>query len=197
MNYAEQGHELAATIVEDKYGIIPLANDLLLAVHYAELSSTNFDDEEARRNDVTTNLAVADALSQFELSVASLSKDLGGSLIHDDEVTTTDNKAREDAIEELDTSFKSLFGKVDTYTRGELLTSVATFGTQVNAFTQSYGDDYRDELTNLGKELTQLETAIDDPATLGHVRVDGGEWQRATLNDYVEFVQARIHDLYI
>lgn len=80
MHYVDPQHELATTVVKDKYGIIPLVNDLLLAVHYAEMSSTNFDDEAARKNDVTGNMAVADALSQFELSAVSLSQDLGGSL---------------------------------------------------------------------------------------------------------------------
>lgn len=82
MNHVSPQHELATTVVEDKHGIIPLVNDLLLAVHYAEMSSANFDDEVARKNDVKHNIAVADTLSQFELAVVELSKDLGGFLRH-------------------------------------------------------------------------------------------------------------------
>lgn len=197
MNYVDKHAELAFTAVEDKYGIIPLANDLLLAMHYAEISSTNFDDETARKNDVTNNMAVADTSSQFLLSVISLFQDLGQPItVNDLNTSSSDYDNRTKEIEQLDTDFKALFSNVDAYTREELTTASDTFGVKVNEFIQMYGDDYRDELTELTDRLVMLETAIDNPNKLGVVRIDSIK-RPATLDDYVELVQEQIYNLYI
>lgn len=112
-----------------------------------------------------------------------------------DNILTPDERDKD--AEELNTTFKALFGNPDGYTREELIDAVATFGVHVNTFIKTYGDDYRNELTDLDNELANLKNVIDDPAQLGHVRVNGGDWQRATLKDYIEMVQGRIYDLYI
>lgn len=129
------------------------------------------------------------------LSFANYTQGLNEETIPADNILTPDERDKD--VEELDTAFKALFGNPDGYTRKELLNASDTFGVHVNAFTKTYGDDYRNELTDLDNELANLKNVIDDPANLGHVRVNGGDWQRATLSDYVEMVQGRIYDLYI
>ncbi|AIG65097.1 hypothetical protein ACRHK7_04470 [Weissella tructae] len=91
---------------------------------------------------------------------------------------------------------KALFGNADTYTREELTTASDTFGVKVNEFIQAYGDDYRDELTELNDRLIMLETAIDNPNKLGVVRFDSIK-RPATLDDYVALVQEQIYNLHI
>lgn len=197
MNHAEVGYNQATATVRDKYGIIPLANDLLLAMHYAEMSSTNFDDETARKNDVTNNMAVADTSSQFLLSVISLFQDLGQPItVNDLNTSSSDDDNRTKEIEQLDADFKTLFSNVDAYTREELMTASDMFGVKVNEFIQMYGDDYQGELTELNDRLVMLETAIDAPNNMGVVRI-GSTTRQATLDDYVELVQEQIYNLHI
>ncbi|MCW0953758.1 hypothetical protein OIT44_06805 [Weissella ceti] len=198
MNHAEPGYNQATATIADKYGIIPLANDLLLAMHYAEMSSNNFDDEEARKKDVNLNMAVLDASSQLALSFQSLFEELGQPITLDGIDTRTSNASQdpEKAVDQLDKDSKALFGNVSAYTREELTTAIDTFGVKVTEFIQAYGDNYRhSELEELNARLNMLETAIDDPSNFGVVRSDSTTC-RATLDDYVELVQEQIYNLY-
>ncbi|WP_072152947.1 hypothetical protein [Weissella viridescens] len=62
----DSSEEMARISVTDTYGILPIANELLIALTYEGADSDH----------------VADALAQFELQVIDLSKSLGGDLIN-------------------------------------------------------------------------------------------------------------------
>lgn len=63
----------ATTLVPDKYDIIQLSNDLLVAMHEADKNSLE-DDTTA---DVNLSVSVLDTFAQLTLAMKDLSKDMG------------------------------------------------------------------------------------------------------------------------
>lgn len=63
----------ATTLVPDKYDIIQLSNDLLLAMHEADMSSLKDDTTE----DVSLNASVIDNFTQLADAMEYLAKDMG------------------------------------------------------------------------------------------------------------------------
>lgn len=63
----------ATTLVPDKYGIIQLSNDLLVAMHEADMSSLKDDTTE----DVSLNPSVIDVFTQLADAMEDLGKDMG------------------------------------------------------------------------------------------------------------------------
>lgn len=63
----------ATTLVPDKYGIIKLSNDLLVAMHEADMSSLKDDATE----DVSLNASVIDNFTQLADAMEYLAKDMG------------------------------------------------------------------------------------------------------------------------
>ena len=63
----------ATTLVPDKYGIIQLSNDLLVAMHEADMSSLKHDTTE----DVSLNVSVIDNFTQLTDAMEDLAKDIG------------------------------------------------------------------------------------------------------------------------
>ncbi|WPQ68395.1 hypothetical protein [Weissella paramesenteroides] len=63
----------ATTLVPDKYGIIQLSNDLLVAMHEADMSSLKDDTTE----DVSQNVSVLDNFTQLTDAMEDLAKDMG------------------------------------------------------------------------------------------------------------------------
>ncbi|GEP75668.1 hypothetical protein [Weissella thailandensis] len=61
------------TLVPDKYGIIQLSNDLLVAMHEADMSSLKDDATE----DVSLNASVIDNFTQLADAMEYLAKDMG------------------------------------------------------------------------------------------------------------------------
>ena len=65
----------ATTLVPDKYGIIQLANDLLIAMHEVDMNSFKDDTTE----DVNLSSTVSDVYVQLTGAMEDLAKDMGGS----------------------------------------------------------------------------------------------------------------------
>ncbi|MFP7153788.1 hypothetical protein [Weissella paramesenteroides] len=63
----------ATTLVPDKYGIIQLSNDLLVAMHEADKSSLKDDTTE----DVSLNASVIDNFTKLADAMEDLAKDMG------------------------------------------------------------------------------------------------------------------------
>lgn len=63
----------ATTLVPDKYGIIQLSSDLLIAMHEADMSSLKDDTTE----DVSLNASVMDNFTQLTDAMEDLAKDMG------------------------------------------------------------------------------------------------------------------------
>lgn len=63
----------ATTFVPDKYGIIQLSSDLLIAMHEADMSSLKDDATE----DVSLNASVIDNFTQLADAMEYLAKDMG------------------------------------------------------------------------------------------------------------------------
>ncbi|WP_258088152.1 hypothetical protein [Weissella fangxianensis] len=63
----------ATTLVPDKYSIIQLSNDLLVAMHEADMSSLRHDTTE----DVSLNVSVIDNFTQLTDAMEDLAKDMG------------------------------------------------------------------------------------------------------------------------
>lgn len=63
----------ATTLVPDKYDIIQLSNDLLVAMHEADMSSLKDDTTE----DVSLNASVMDNFTQLADAMEDLAKDMG------------------------------------------------------------------------------------------------------------------------
>lgn len=193
MNYVDPQYELAFTAVEDKYGIMPLANKLLLAVHFADSSASVLEDDAERYKYVSENFAVVDSLVQLQQAVIDVSKDLGMPIEERDLLDRTNEQQRDDSIDDLHNAFGKIIDTIESRTKQQNLLALDMFMTDVNAFEQTYGQTEHKELTELSDRVYALKELVDDPNKLNGLTTK--TTRQATLNDYIEIVQDQISQL--
>lgn len=129
----DSSEETARILITDTYGILPITNELLIALTYEGADSDH----------------VADALAQFELQAIDLSKSLGGDL------TNSFNEQLKQRLEPIDTNDGYHVLKLDTPILDNLLKELSHGYINKDAVTPL--------LDNLEQiNLKYVETYVDD-----------------------------------
>ncbi|WP_419154913.1 hypothetical protein [Weissella minor] len=180
----DSSEEMARISVTDKYGMLPITNELLIALTY--------EGEESDH--------VADALAQFEAQAIDLSNSLGGDLtnsfneqLKQRQTEFQWNEDEDSFIESLDPTLNQLNSeaKLPNYDADKIRTLIELINDALDTYRDHFALDSGNKqlLLEINDNLTLLSQGLDNPNKLGVTRIYNGnitKISKATLHDITE-----------
>lgn len=186
----DSSEETARIQVTDTYGLLPITNELLIALTYEGKDSDH----------------VADALAQFELQAIDLSHSLGGDLTNSFNAQLKQQQAEfqwndnEDTfIEAIDPTLNQLNSeaKLSNYDADKIRELIELIDDALDTYKDRFTLDDGDEelLPEINDNLLLLSHVLDNPEKLGVTRTYNGtttQIRKATLYDLTENITENI-----
>lgn len=191
----DSSEETASVQVTDTYGILPIVNELLVALTYEDADSDH----------------VIDMLAQFELQAIDLSRSLGGDLTNSFnehlelqerlEQQKTEfhwNRVEDSFIEALDPTLDQLNceAQLKEHDADKIRELIELIDDALATYKDTYGDGQDDALlSQINDNLTLLSRALDNPNKLGVARTYNGSTtkiRKVTLHDLTENISEDI-----
>ncbi len=187
----QDGSEETARIsVTDTYGILPIANELLIALTYEGKDSDH----------------VADALAQFESQAIDLSNSLGGDLtnsfnehLKQQQTEFHWNEDEDSFIEALNPTLNQLNSEVQSpqYSVYKVRQDIGIISDALATYVSDFGlnDDDEARLEKINTNIKMLHETLDSPTTLGVVHIYDGTnttTRKMNLHDLTEEIAENI-----
>ncbi|MBM7616691.1 hypothetical protein JOC36_000224 [Weissella uvarum] len=182
--------------VEDTYGIIRTANELLSAIYFAEADPDL---------SVATSANVTDALSQFELQAVDLSQSLGGTLMSSDalseenDVKLSEHNSEQPFSEMVTNIVYALEQEVSKDELNKVV--IRSLQRQLDDALEIYqgmyliSDDDADTIQIVKDISHTLYRALDDYDALGYVPNEDGTSHKQTLGELAELLSNQLWQL--
>lgn len=186
----DSSEETARIQVTDTYGLLPITNELLIALTYEGKDSDH----------------VADALAQFELQAIDLSHSLGGDLTNSFNAQLKQQKTEfqwnedEDSfIEALDPTLNQLNSeaKLPNYNADKIRELIELIDDALDTYKDRFNLDIDDKmrLSEIASDMLSLGKGLSNPNKLGTVRIYDGtttQIRKATPYDFTENIAENI-----